>query len=60
MTRKRKVDYKKLNEVEGIPREKRKKDSGAELYPIEIMEHDTVNARVKIQGRVQRGARAPP
>ena len=47
-TRKRKVDYKKLNEVEGIPREKRKKDSDAELYPIEIMERDTVNARVKI------------
>lgn len=43
-TRKRKVDYKKLNEIEGIPREKRKKDSDAELYPIEVMECDTVNS----------------
>ena len=46
-TRKRKVDYKKLNEVEGIPREKRRKDND-ELYPIEIVERDTINSRVKI------------
>ena len=39
---------KKLNEVEGIPREKRKKYNDEELYPIEIIECDTVNARVKI------------
>ena len=46
-TRKRKVDYKKLNEVEGIPREKRRKDND-ELYPIEIVERNTINSRVKI------------
>ena len=46
-TRKRKVDYKQLNEVEGIPREKRRKNSD-ELYPVEVVERDTVNAWVKI------------
>ena len=46
-TRKRKIDYKKLNEVEGIPREKKRKSSD-ELHPVEVVERDTVNARVKI------------
>ena len=45
-TWKGKVDYKKLNEIEGIPRKERCKRS--ELYPIEIVEQDAVNARVKI------------
>ena len=44
-TRKRKVDYKKLNEVKGLPREKRRKNSD-ELYPIEVVERDQVNGRV--------------
>ena len=45
-TRKRKVDYRKLNEIEGIPRKARRKRS--ELYPVEVVEHDTANAKVKI------------
>ena len=44
-TRKRKVDYKKLNEVKGLPREKRRKNSD-ERYPIEVVERDQVNGRV--------------
>ena len=46
-TRKRKVDYKKLSRVEGLPSEKRKRNSD-ELHRIEVMECDQVNGRVKI------------
>lgn len=46
-TRKKKVDYKKLNDVEGIPRGKRRKDND-ELHPVEVVERDAVNGRVKI------------
>ena len=40
------MDYKKLNDRKGIPRKEGRKRS--ELYPIEIVERDAANARVKI------------